>query len=115
MSGSKEMIAVGARRLRRLLRRTRCRPRKDIDHVLTAHVDNYGYVAPIYVIEPSADQRKSERVQPRHIGRHVDATVEPRFDIVLIVRRDVGQMSGHERSDVARQNLLLSRIRRGSL
>src|ERR1700733_15360801 len=59
------------------------------------------------VVEPAADDGEAGRVEAGDVRREVHASVEPGFHIVLIGGRDVGEVSGLQRSYVAREQLAL--------
>jgi len=74
--------------------------------VLVALIDERGDRPAVEIVEPPARQRKARGAEVLDRRCEIDAAVEPRFDGVAILGRDVLQMAGLQRSDMAGNHLL---------
>src|SRR5215468_2920520 len=81
-------------------------PEKQIDNVLLTLVHQGGYGSVLQVIKTPSKQRKT-------LCRHIldwrgewEFALKPRFDRVLVRRSDIGEMVGHQRACVSRDDLL---------
>ena len=64
---------------------------KEIDHVFASLVDDRRHCLPVEIVQSSAEQGEPLRGQVGHRRRHINLTIEPRLDRVLIARLDIGQ------------------------
>src|SRR5574339_934216 len=73
---------------------------EDVDSIPPPLVDERCYGTSFEIIQPSADQRETDRGEVRDRWREVESSQEPRLLGELIARLDVEQVIGHERADV---------------
>ena len=81
------------------------RPDKEVDEMLLTLIDERGDGAVRQIIQPPADEREALCGEVGDGRGKVQFAIEPRLDGVLVGGRDIGEMTGLERADVARVNL----------
>ena len=57
------------------------------------------------IIDATADKRKPMILESGDIRRIIRSAIEPWLHVVLIRRMDIGEVVGHQRSHVAREDL----------
>src|ERR1700677_4579167 len=100
-----QVVPVMRGTLDRALGAIRGRPNKDVDYVLVALVNQRRHGPAVEVVETAADQTVAVRGEVVNWRREIDPSVEPRLDRVLVGRDYVHQMTGHQRAQMAGQDL----------
>ena len=95
-----QVEALACRRCGPAVVSIRNRPDEQVDDMLVVLENQSADDAVMNVIEPTADQRKALRRRVDYRRRGIKLAVEPRFDRVLICRRDVGKVPRLERTNV---------------
>src|SRR3954468_12127181 len=88
----------------------RARRDEHVDRVLAAFIDERRDRPPAQVIETASDKWKADRGEIDNRWREIELAQKPRLHRVLIRRRHVEQMIGHQRSYVTVDSGLGDRV-----
>jgi hypothetical protein len=108
-----QMVALKPRLSDGGVRLAGCGPHKKIDDVLMTPVDQSGHGAVVQVVEPAAYEWKALVSEVADRRREIQLSVEPRLDCVLVRRRHIGEVGGHERSNVTSHDVPSQQLRGG--